>query len=345
MNQDGDPIGGEVTDDRYAATFLLDPAAINSFPFVETFAESNLDGLTGWALTPDALGRWSLTCSTDDLPCSDRRLSVRQNGAGSSRQSATLALDATAWPAEGNVYLDLWAELAGSHSAAHRATLLVSGDGENWSYASSLAAPFDRPAHFTFDLRQLLSSAGIAADQLVFVQWAHFGATGGDTMHLGAVNLASVPAFGPRVVSHTPVEHQGGTSRFVLSFDSPIDPATFLPGDVTIYLGDPDIGDDIDFAATAIEPLDDHELKLVGEASPEKTFLDQEASRSIEEVAKQLKPREREFLRMYYYDELPKQEIARALGIKEERLRLIKSRALQKFREIYRKWQTQTDTE
>lgn len=93
------------------------------------------------------------------------------------------------------------------------------------------------------------------------------------------------------------------------------------------------------------EPIEDHELKLVGDASPEKAFLDQEASRSIEEVAKQLKPREREFLRMYYYDELPKQEIARVLGIKEERLRLIKSRALQKFREIYRKLQTQTDTE
>ena len=85
------------------------------------------------------------------------------------------------------------------------------------------------------------------------------------------------------------------------------------------------------------EPIEVHELKLAGEASPEKAFLDQEVSRSLEEVAKQLKPREREFLRMYYYDELPKQEIARVLGIKEERLRLIKSRALQKFREIYLK--------
>jgi RNA polymerase sigma-70 factor (ECF subfamily) len=85
------------------------------------------------------------------------------------------------------------------------------------------------------------------------------------------------------------------------------------------------------------EPLADHEPELVGDASPEKVFLDQEVSRSITEVVKQLKPRERQFLRMYYYDELPKQEIARVLGVKPERLRLIKSRALQKFREIYRK--------
>ena len=51
----------------------------------------------------------------------------------------------------------------------------------------------------------------------------------------------------------------------------------------------------------------------------------------------QLKPREQQFLRMYYYEELPKEEIARKLGIKVERLRLIKSRALQQFREIYKK--------
>jgi RNA polymerase sigma factor (sigma-70 family) len=54
-------------------------------------------------------------------------------------------------------------------------------------------------------------------------------------------------------------------------------------------------------------------------------------------MAARLKPRERQFLRMYYYEELPKEEIARALGIKEERLRLIKSRALKSFRGIYEK--------
>ena len=85
------------------------------------------------------------------------------------------------------------------------------------------------------------------------------------------------------------------------------------------------------------EPLGDNELEIAGEASPEDAFLDQEVKNSIEQAARQLKPREREFLRLYYYEELPKEEIARILGIKEERLRLIKSRALQRFREIYKK--------
>src|SRR6266550_262225 len=84
------------------------------------------------------------------------------------------------------------------------------------------------------------------------------------------------------------------------------------------------------------ESLEDNELKGAGEASPEEVFLNQEVSRSITETVKHLNPRERAFLRMYYYEELTVREIARALGIKEERLRLVKSRTLKKFRKLYR---------
>ncbi len=85
------------------------------------------------------------------------------------------------------------------------------------------------------------------------------------------------------------------------------------------------------------ESLTDRELNIAGEASPEEVFLNQEVSRSIEDTVRHMKPREREFLRMYYYEEMPKDEIARVLGVKEERLRLVKSRALKRFRETYQK--------
>ena len=42
----------------------------------------------------------------------------------------------------------------------------------------------------------------------------------------------------------------------------------------------------------------------------EDVFLDAETSRALEEAAKKLKPREQQFLRMYYYEELPKEEIS-----------------------------------
>ena len=85
------------------------------------------------------------------------------------------------------------------------------------------------------------------------------------------------------------------------------------------------------------DPLSERENEIAGDESPDAAFLDQEVAQSITEVAAQLKPRERDFLRLYYYEELPKEEIARRLGIKEERLRLIKSRTLKRFREIYDK--------
>lgn len=85
------------------------------------------------------------------------------------------------------------------------------------------------------------------------------------------------------------------------------------------------------------EPLDPQEPVAAADRSPESVFLDEETSRSIAEVARHLKTRDREFLRMYYYEELPREEIARVLGVAEERLRLIKSRALKRFREVYEK--------
>ena len=70
-------------------------------------------------------------------------------------------------------------------------------------------------------------------------------------------------------------------------------------------------------------------------SAPTPLLLDQVVKGAIEQTLRRLKPREQEFLRLYYYDELPPAEIARQLGLKEERLRLIKSRALKRFREIY----------
>jgi RNA polymerase sigma-70 factor (ECF subfamily) len=64
-------------------------------------------------------------------------------------------------------------------------------------------------------------------------------------------------------------------------------------------------------------------------------FLDDGVKAAIERTFARLKPRERDFLRMYYYDELPKEEIARRTGIAGERVRLLKSRALKSFREMY----------
>jgi|ERR1051326_3653330 RNA polymerase sigma-70 factor (ECF subfamily) len=85
------------------------------------------------------------------------------------------------------------------------------------------------------------------------------------------------------------------------------------------------------------DSLEDYEDDIARDDSMESAFLDAETSRMLEKAAQQLKPREQQLLRMYYFEELPKEEIARKLGIKAERVRLIKSRALQQLREICKK--------
>ncbi len=85
------------------------------------------------------------------------------------------------------------------------------------------------------------------------------------------------------------------------------------------------------------QQFDGNELKVAGDVSAEMAFLNDETRKSVREVISQLKPREREFLRLYYYEELSKEEISRSLGIKEERMRLIKSRALKAFHSMYQR--------
>jgi RNA polymerase sigma-70 factor (ECF subfamily) len=86
------------------------------------------------------------------------------------------------------------------------------------------------------------------------------------------------------------------------------------------------------------------ELAAIDLAVPshEELFLDAEVQQAIERTIVKLKPRERDLLRMHFYEELPAEEIARRSGIARERVRLVKSRALKRFREVYVRLQRST---
>jgi RNA polymerase sigma-70 factor (ECF subfamily) len=75
-----------------------------------------------------------------------------------------------------------------------------------------------------------------------------------------------------------------------------------------------------------------HELDSVPAPA---TALRPSVVRVLEDAVAGLGAREREFLRLYYYEDLSAAEIARRLGIKEERVRLVKSRTLQRLRQAY----------
>jgi RNA polymerase sigma factor (sigma-70 family) len=80
-----------------------------------------------------------------------------------------------------------------------------------------------------------------------------------------------------------------------------------------------------------VEPMADRDF--AGESAT--PFTDHTVQKAIETVISRLKPRERDFLRLYYFEELPRDEISERLGIHQDRVRLIKSRALKSFKEIY----------
>ncbi len=83
------------------------------------------------------------------------------------------------------------------------------------------------------------------------------------------------------------------------------------------------------------ENTDQSRVPAASVASHEQLLLNSDVRSAIKQTIARLKPRERELLRLYYYEELPRNEIARRTGIAEERVRLVKSRALKHFREIY----------
>jgi RNA polymerase sigma-70 factor, ECF subfamily len=74
--------------------------------------------------------------------------------------------------------------------------------------------------------------------------------------------------------------------------------------------------------------------------SHERLFLDQQVQVAIRKTIERLKPQERTVLRMHFYEELPTEEIARQMSIAPERVRLVKSRALKRFRELHDRMKT-----
>jgi RNA polymerase sigma-70 factor (ECF subfamily) len=70
-------------------------------------------------------------------------------------------------------------------------------------------------------------------------------------------------------------------------------------------------------------------------ASHEHLFLDREVRLAIEKTIQRLKSRERTILHMCFYEELSTEEIANKMSIAPERVRLVKSRALKRFRELH----------
>src|SRR5262249_39514790 len=79
--------------------------------------------------------------------------------------------------------------------------------------------------------------------------------------------------------------------------------------------------------------------------SHERFFLDQEVRLAIRKTIERLKPREQAVLRMHFYEELPKEELARRAAFAREGVRLVNPRALKLLGEAHTRLKaTRTDS-
>ncbi|MEQ8789709.1 MAG: Ig-like domain-containing protein, partial [Pirellulaceae bacterium] len=266
LNQDGDAANGETNGhDDYTGRFSI-VAAAQPFPLVESFEGGSLSSLPGWSFKTNS---GTILVDSANSPRTGG-FHLVWNGppvSGSSSREATLLLDLAAQNGATDLELDFWMQALGATSS-NGLSLAVSGDGAVWtnlpdSLTLSTTGVYQ---HFAIDLDAALAAAAIDLDADVYIKFTHSTYSGGRTLTIDDVRVSNVDAFGPRIVSQTPVDQvTGSVTSLTVTFDEAIDAASFTAADVIV--SDPG-GTPV---ALAGDPVDsgDHKTFTINFASPQ----------------------------------------------------------------------------
>ncbi|MEX2185919.1 MAG: lamin tail domain-containing protein [Pirellulales bacterium] len=234
LNQDGDPISGETNGhDTFAAAFEIGPATRATLPHAEDFEDIDAGELGSWSFATSGSGRWSLEEGVGHN--GGDALVARQTENGQATQDAVIALDVASWPADAPIYLDFFGKMD-TTSYTNAATVQISGDGESWTWLATFNVRAGVYGYYANDVGHAMASAGISRDGPLYVRFSHFGGSLGDEVIIDNVRLSDVDPYGPYIVSQTPLVETGDASYFDVTFDEPVDAATFTPSDVSITL-------------------------------------------------------------------------------------------------------------
>ena len=110
----------------------------------------------------------------------------------------------------------------------------VSGDRAVWHDAASFTPATDQYVHYAFDLDTALNNAEIAFDSSVFVRFTFQTSQFGDELYMDNVRLSIMDFFPPNVIQQSPETTNESLNTVMVTFDDPIDPATFSADDVTL---------------------------------------------------------------------------------------------------------------
>jgi hypothetical protein len=237
-NQDGDPTNGETNGhDDFVASVRVGPPTAQAFPYTEGFESGDAGTLAGWQFGTTGSGTIAIT-SQQNPGAGAYHLRLGQTDAGSSLQQAVLVIDLSSLAPTTGAYLEMLARHPSAATSVNQSRLLASDDGIDWVWIADIRPSGGEDAYLAFDLRAALEGAQIALDGDVYLQFLHKGVTPGDSLLLDQVRVSSEKPFGPRVVGQTPLAYDGVTARFTVTFDEPIDAATFTPEDVGLRMFD-----------------------------------------------------------------------------------------------------------
>ena len=265
MNQDRDDANGESSDDQYEGQFSLGPPIAQSVPYFQDFEDPSLASLSGWSFDVSGAGTVELTTFNNPFSGS-QHLQVTPRGVG--EQHAVLLLDLQDQVGATDLVFDFRGKRLGSASSGNAITVHASGNGDDWTQLGlNISSDFGFYPNYFFDLDQELADASIQMDGDVYLRLGHVG---GSTIYQAAfddVRIANRDGSGAKIVSMT---HEGSIgndsiSALTVTFDQPIDAATFQASDVVLdgplgeiqLLNDPvNSGDDQTFNIAFVEPLD-----------------------------------------------------------------------------------------
>ena len=180
------------------------------------------------------LGAWEVTGDGDPFAGMFHLRSTQTVEAPAS-QEVVLLVDLSNQAGRTDLALDFYVQLYGNAGDTGSVTVEVSGDGGAWTTLGQFNPDVQHYTNYAFDLDFALTAAGIALDDDVFIKFRHDGNSSADAMTLDNVRVSDLDFFPPNVIAQDPLEMTAGPlSRFQVTFDDPIDLATFSPADVSV---------------------------------------------------------------------------------------------------------------
>ena len=272
MNQNGSAVNGEAAD-TYGATVdfrqtAWTPAGAEPELYAEGFEDAGWDGgaPAHWSFIHN--GNGTVRAVTSGTPYGGMRhlRLVCDSGSSYLSQYATLAVDLSSMAGRTDLSLNFRARRETDTTTLY---VELSGDGVSFQNAWSTSLTADYTL-YALDLSALTSGMDIALDENVFIRFRDHGRYGYGA-YLDDVRItAGLDLEGPQALSHAPAavaSDDGPLARITVTFDEPVDPASFAAEDVllkdpqgvvvtpvtvTPVAGSGDTQFDLDFAAQSL---------------------------------------------------------------------------------------------